>query len=140
MAPPLRMFLQKQQQPSISIRKIKRPNLISRNPGQVEAGDGFGFPFHTLASEKLQTHCLLGIGVRDIFDFFPNIDVDAQFLMNFPRQAFFETFVHFPLAAGKLPKPTKMIIQAALRNKQFASAKNERGCHVDGWEFSGRTR
>jgi len=73
----------------------------------------------------------LRVGVRAFFKQFADRNFDSKFLVNFADKTLFESFVHFPFAAGKFPQSAEVRVGAALSDEQFAIMKNERGADFD---------
>lgn len=75
-----------------------------------------GFTREEAASEKFQSNTLLGITVRNVFDFLANLHFDSKFFPQFANQAFLERFARLKLATRKFPQTAEMIIQPPLRD------------------------
>jgi len=69
--------------------------------------------------------------VRQAFEQLTHLNLNPQFLPDFPGQALFKGFFSFALAARKLPKSAEVCARVTLGDKQFAAAENQGGSNVD---------
>ena len=69
--------------------------------------------------------------VTDDLEWNWNLDANAQFFVQFPLQAFLETFSVFAFSAGKLPEAGKMYAGAALGDEITAVTTDQAGGYFD---------
>jgi hypothetical protein len=84
-------------------------------------------------SKKAKVDGFFRIFMGDAFNQLPDLDLDAQLLDQFPRQALFEGFVRLPFASRELPQSAQVDVGMALSDEKFALAKHEARGDVDGW-------
>lgn len=84
------------------------------------ATDGAWSVFQPVAGEETQSDRAFGISVHHLHEFFTDAHSHAQFLMEFPMQAFLKGFAFLPLAARKLPAKTAMAAERSLGDEDFA--------------------
>jgi len=60
-----------------------------------------------------------------------DLDLNAQFLMQFTSQAVLKTLVRFAFAAGELPAAAQVRVRAALSDQEFAFLEDQAGGNVD---------
>ena len=73
--------------------------------------------------------------MREGYENFANLNLDAQFFHQFAVEAVLVGFGRLALAAGKLPESAEMIVQAALGDEHAAFAENNTSGHFNDARF-----
>jgi hypothetical protein len=63
--------------------------------------------------------------VRELFDPFYDLDMNAEFLPQLASQALFDCFAGLAFPTGKFPKPSQVRPGRSLGDQQFAIPKNQ---------------
>jgi len=74
--------------------------------------------------------------MNDCFDELARLDIEAEFLLQFPHETSFERFIALAFAAGKLPKPAEMIRVPTLCDQELSVPKDQPSRHLErnpGW-------
>lgn len=98
--------------------------LVAGDPAEGLDVNGFRFTGKELAAEEAEVNGFFGVGVCEVFDEFTDGNFNAEFFADFAREAGLEGFAGFDFAAREFPEVGKMIVGAALGDKEFAVVKD----------------
>jgi hypothetical protein len=84
-----------------------------------------------IGEKELQSHGLVRVGVGEVGEERAGAGGNAKFFVEFALEALLEGFSGFAFAAGEFPEAAKVRFGRALRDEEFAGAKDERGADFD---------
>lgn len=123
---------QPRQQAGIGGGKFKPGQFRRARPADGGAIQRLRFAGQKPADEEFQADGFFGIVVDNFLKQFADGNFHAEFLADFADEALLKSFAGFQLAAGKFPQSAEMRFGVTSGDKQFSTAKNERGgnCEV----------
>lgn len=101
------------------------------DPPDFRAIDGRRAALADGAAKKVQFHYFFRVFVPDDLEGYGNSDANAQLFIEFPPQAFFQTFSLFSLPAGKLPEAGQMHACATFGDKIPPFTADQAGGYFD---------
>jgi hypothetical protein len=127
MLPKFCIALQSLQQPRIRGRKFVLLELSGLDPRHGAAMNRSRFSAENRASEKFQVHRFFGVVMGDGVDEVADLDLEAEFLVQFAAKTFLETLARISFAAGKFPKAAQVRLRQSLGDEEFSLPKNQTG-------------